>query len=249
MLSLRYNRQIAAKNERRIEMSKTGIAVLTFSLVGAVTLCSGFVWAQNGQNTTRKSCRAIYKQPEKRLMKMERSLNLTEEQKTKIRPILDEESAKIKAMRDESSLTREQKRAKVKEIHSATYEQVKPILTAEQQQKHDEMLKSTRRWHKKGRYAVSATKRLERMNRTLNLTEEQKSKITPILEKESAKIKAVFDDQSLTRQEKRDKVREIHSASYEQIKPLLTPEQQKKHDDMVKCWKSIPKQDKAGNQS
>jgi Spy/CpxP family protein refolding chaperone len=230
-------------------MSKTGIAVITFAVFAAVTFCSGLVSAQSAQDTTGVTGRAMSTQPEKRLMKMERSLNLTEEQKTKIKPILDEESLKIKTIREDAALTPDQKRAKVREIHSATYDQIKPVLTAEQQKKHDEMRKSARGWHKKGHFAASPTHRLERMNRALNLTEEQKSKIKPILEGESAKIKAIFDDQSLTKQQKRDKIREIHSTSYEQIKPILTAEQKQKHDELMKRWKCPPKQGKAGNQS
>ena len=246
----RYNRQLVAENERRREMNKTGIAAITFAVFGAVTLCSGLVSAQYGQDTTGVSCRAMSMQPEKRLMKMSQSLNLTEEQEAKIKPFLEDESTKIKAIRDDSSLTREQKRAKVREIHSATYEQFKPILTLEQQKKHDEMRKSVGEWHKRGHFVASPADRLERMSRYLDLTEEQKTKIKPILEDESAKIKALRDDQSITsRQQKRDKMREIRVGTFEQIKPLLTADQLKKHDEMMKQRKGMPKQDEKGNQS
>jgi Spy/CpxP family protein refolding chaperone len=86
-------------------MSKTGIAAITFAVFGAVTLCSGLVSAQYGQDTTGVSCRAMSMQPEKRLMKMSQRLDLTEAQKAKIKPFLEDESAKIKAIRDDLSLT------------------------------------------------------------------------------------------------------------------------------------------------
>ncbi len=76
--------------------------------------------------------------------------------------------------------------------------------------------------------------RLQRLSTALNLTEEQKAKVKPILEDESVKIKAVAEDKALSKQQKRAKVREIHAATFEQIKPLLTPEQVKKHEEMMK---------------
>jgi hypothetical protein len=237
------------EEERRREMSRKGIAVITFTVFGVFTLCSGLVLAQTSQDTAGVPCRGMSMQPEKRLLKMDRSLNLNEEQKTKIKPILEEESKKINAIRDDSTLTRDQKRAKLRDIHSATYEQIKPVLTLEQQKKHDEMRKAAWEWHKKGHFAASPADRLERMNRALNLSEAQKSKIKPILESESAKVKALRDDQSLTRQQKRDKIREIHLATFEQIKPLLTADQLKKHDEIIKCRKGLPKQGKTGDQS
>lgn len=67
--------------------------------------------------------------------------------------------------------------------------------------------------HEKQRYTVDD--RLERMGKRLNLTDEQKAKIRPLLEEEADQIKAIV-------QTTHGKVREI-----------LTLEQQKKQDEMV----------------
>jgi len=78
---------------------------------------------------------------------------------------------------------------------------------------------------------MGAGERLERMSRHLNLTDEQKAKIKPILEDEDQRLKALRDDGSLTRDQQREKLRSIRQETHEKIRPLLTPEQQKKIDD------------------
>jgi protein CpxP len=70
---------------------------------------------------------------------MSQRLNLTEDQKEKIRPVLQDESKQLKALHEDTSLTPEQRRAKAREIHRATREQINPILTPEQQEQLKEM--------------------------------------------------------------------------------------------------------------
>ncbi len=62
-------------------------------------------------------------------------LNLTEDQKAKLRPILIDERQQMEAVRNDSSMTTEQKMAKVQQIREAAAPKIKAILTAEQLQK------------------------------------------------------------------------------------------------------------------
>jgi periplasmic protein CpxP/Spy len=78
---------------------------------------------------------------------------------------------------------------------------------------------------------MDAGERLERMSRHLDLTDEQKAKIKPILDDEDQRLKALRDDGSLTRVQQREKLRSIRQETHEKISPFLTPEQQKKIDD------------------
>jgi len=75
--------------------------------------------------------------------------------------------------------------------------------------------------------------RLERISRELNLTEAQKSQVKPILEDEENQLKALRTNTSLSREQQREKAREIRQATWEKIKPLLTPEQLKKREEMM----------------
>ncbi len=78
---------------------------------------------------------------EARVQGMTRTLTLTDDQKKIIRPIIEEE---IKAMEDAQSSSPQsvppaERMKKFREIREASQDKIKPILTAEQQQKLDSM--------------------------------------------------------------------------------------------------------------
>lgn len=74
--------------------------------------------------------------------------------------------------------------------------------------------------------------RLEMMAKHLNLTDDQKAQIKPILEEQQTKMQALRDDTSLDREAKMPKMREIMEDTNTKIKPILTEDQQKKLADM-----------------
>lgn len=85
-----------------------------------------------------------------RLKRMEGRLGLSEEQKGKIAPILEEEAKEIKALRNDTTLTRIQKQEKMREIRDAYHGKIGEQLTAEQRQKADAMReKAKERWEKR----------------------------------------------------------------------------------------------------
>jgi hypothetical protein len=64
-----------------------------------------------------------------------RFLNLSEEQKAKVKPILDQEAADLKVMREDKNIPAQTRLAKYKEIREATTAKIKPLLNEEQAQK------------------------------------------------------------------------------------------------------------------
>ena len=70
-----------------------------------------------------------------RLQRLSQALDLTDDQKTKLKPILESEWQEMKPIRQDASLTKDQKRAKMKEIHEKYQEQISGVLTPEQQEK------------------------------------------------------------------------------------------------------------------
>ena len=75
---------------------------------------------------------------------------------------------------------------------------------------------------------ASGANRLEQMREKLNLTPEQMAKVRPILARSKVKADELRADSKLTPQERREKGRELMQAVQEEIKPILTPEQQEK---------------------
>jgi Spy/CpxP family protein refolding chaperone len=75
-------------------------------------------------------------------------LSLTEDQKAKVKPILQDQAQQLKAIHDDPSLTPEQKAAKKKAIHETTHDQIKAVLTPEQQEKFKQMKGDAMEKHK-----------------------------------------------------------------------------------------------------
>jgi protein CpxP len=74
----------------------------------------------------------------------ENPLNLTDEQKAKLRPIVADETHQLDAVRNDSSLSAEQKVAKANQIRETASPKIKAILTPEQLQKLADMQQKAR---------------------------------------------------------------------------------------------------------
>ena len=74
---------------------------------------------------------------------------------------------------------------------------------------------------------------LEMLSKRLNLTEEQKAKIKPIIEEGMPQIKAIHE-------EAMKKIKAVTDGIHEKIKPILTPEQQQKLEDLKKEMQNRP---------
>jgi Spy/CpxP family protein refolding chaperone len=73
------------------------------------------------------------------LQMLSEKLNLTDDQKATLKPILQDHMQQIKTVREDSSLSEEQKHAKLKSIHDSMHGQINAMLTPEQQAKFKQM--------------------------------------------------------------------------------------------------------------
>ena len=80
--------------------------------------------------------------------------------------------------------------------------------------------------------AQSLDQHLQMLSEKLNLTDDQKAKIKPILQDQMQQMKAVREDSSLSQEQKRTKMKSIHDSSFDQVNAVLTPEQQTKFKQM-----------------
>lgn len=75
-------------------------------------------------------------------------------------------------------------------------------------------------------------KRTERMTKELKLTSDQQPKVLDILKSEQSQMESLRSDTSTSQDDRRSKMMDIHKSSNDQIRALLTPDQQKKFDAM-----------------
>lgn len=189
------------------------------------------------------------------LAKMANCLGLSEDQKAKIKPLLEENFKAKQAVLADQNLTREQRRAKMLELRGKLHEKIKPILTPEQNSQFADMRTATCH-HWKGKngcrkdmghgkaYRMDPDKHLARMTACMGLSDDQQAKIKPILEEAIKEKQAVRGDKNLTREQRQAKMLELRGQMQEKIKPLLTAEQLKKFDG---CKGPVAQQPKGGN--
>jgi len=79
--------------------------------------------------------------------------------------------------------------------------------------------------------------RLKELAEKLALTDDQKAKIKPIIEDEAKALKALKEDTTIEKKDKRAKLMEIRKSHSEQILAILTPDQQAKFKAMMEQHK------------
>ena len=89
--------------------------------------------------------------------------------------------------------------------------------------------------HKHGPKMIHKMKNpLEHLSKDLELTEDQKAKVQPIIDQAKPQIEAIH-------KEAMEKTHAIMESTGAQIRPLLTPQQQQKYDAMKKAHEDMRK--------
>jgi len=97
-------------------------------------------------------------------------------------------------------------------------------------QNHDTSMQSAGR---QGRGMMPSTDdRLEHLSQILNLSDDQKAKVRPMLDDEANRMQSVWQDDSTPRDQKQEKLQQVHQQAVEQVKTVLTVDQLKKFQDM-----------------
>ena len=154
-------------------------------------------------------------------------LNLTADQKTKLKALHESTRQQVEALRSDSTLSTQDKEAKLRTIHESSRQQLQAILTPEQQQlmKNERHESQGRRGFGHGRDPFA----------DLGLTTEQRSQIETIHKSSQDQLNALRNDSTLSQEQKDAKAKSIMQSTHQQVLGLLTPEQQQKlkarHDD------------------
>jgi Spy/CpxP family protein refolding chaperone len=114
-------------------MSKFGILIV-FALFATL---SAFAQSSSSSDSTstQKHKQMRGDRAEQRLKRLSKKLNLTDEQKEKARPIVQDEEKQIADLDNDSAMTPQQKHKKTREIRMASRTQLDSILTPEQKEK------------------------------------------------------------------------------------------------------------------
>jgi len=86
--------------------------------------------------------------------------------------------------------------------------------------------------HGYGHNHFDPDKRAAMLTKQLNLSADQKAKVTDILKSEQSQMESLRSDASVSQEDRHSKMMEIHKSSNEQIRALLDPDQQKKWEEI-----------------
>jgi periplasmic protein CpxP/Spy len=134
---------------------KIAVALLAATLMTgagfAQTAATGSTQPQDQQTAPAPQGHKGHKMPtaDERLQHLTKKLNLTDDQQTKIKPILEQQQQQMQALRGDQSLSKEQRHAKFQEMHKDFTGQIRAQLNPDQQTRYDQMLqKQEQRAHK-----------------------------------------------------------------------------------------------------
>lgn len=83
-----------------------------------------------------------------------------------------------------------------------------------------------------GHRHMDPEKRAAMLAKRLKLNSDQHAKVEDILKSEQSQMESLHSDSSLSQDDRRSKMMDIHKSSNDQIRALLDPDQQKKFDEM-----------------
>lgn len=141
---------------------------------------------------------------------------LTADQKKQLGDLRASARDQAAIIRNDQTLTADQKQAKLKELRASTRQQMKSVLTPEQQEAFA------------GRRAAAKTRFAEK----LGLTPDQQSKMKDLFVSTQQQRQAVLKNASLTNDQKQAQLSQIRQASKAQLATILSPEQLVKFQQM-----------------
>lgn len=155
---------------------------------------------------------------------MMKDMNLTDAQKTQLKSVHQAEKKEMDELKAKGNVTPEQRKA----IRDKYKTQLDAVLTPEQR----EQMKTKMQDRKGGRGFDGKEGRIGHaapfMNKELNLTADQQTKLKGYGDDFRAKAKDVRSNTGLTDEQKKEQMRNLSKTYMEQSKAVLTPEQQEK---------------------
>jgi protein CpxP len=94
----------------------------------------------HGQGAGQGHGQGMMSSPEAMLDHLSKELDLTADQQTKIKPIVDDTFKQMQQLRGDASMSDQDRHAKMKQVHENALNQVRPILNADQQKKLDDLM-------------------------------------------------------------------------------------------------------------
>ena len=206
-------------------MKKIFLSVLIATVFGGATQAQEIRDRESGrQRTIKREHRGGHEL---------KSLNLSEDQKTKFKALQEQNRKEMAEIRKNENITVKEWKAKMEAQRKDYRSKVQGLLT-EDQKAQLEKSKAERRSRMSDRTMERTKLRSDRMKTELGLSEEQAAKMKSNREAMTQKMKTIRENKSLTDEAKKEQVQELMKQQKEEMKSILTEEQLKKMQDQRK---------------
>jgi len=111
------------------------IVAFAFAALSLPALAQGAPAGATGESQGKPHLPSV----DERVQHMTKMLNLSDDQQTKVKSILQDEHKQIASLRQDTSLAQEDRHAKFQQIHGATAQKIRDVLNDEQKTKFDQM--------------------------------------------------------------------------------------------------------------
>jgi protein CpxP len=101
-------------------------------------ICGNQLEAQSGSPENSQRGHREQMSPDQQLERLSKALNLTDDQKQQIRPILQDRQEKMQGVRSDTSLSREDRMNRMRSTIEETNGKIRAVLNGEQKQKFDQ---------------------------------------------------------------------------------------------------------------
>lgn len=209
--------------------------IITSALVIALT-----IGAASAQTTEKNSSKEYKKEQRAGFDK----LNLTADQKAKMQSLRADFKKQMTDLKNNSQLTADQQKSRRKELHQQYQSQMQAILTPAQKDQLAKMKAERKANHKNGKFNKGqawkqnkdskGVARGAQFQKELNLTQEQQSKMTQLRTDFKSKFETLRNDQSLTQDQKKEKMQQLRKDEQAQMKTVLTADQLQKLQSLRK---------------
>ncbi|CAN5870078.1 hypothetical protein BH11BAC4_BH11BAC4_24420 [soil metagenome] len=160
---------------------------------------------------------------------MMKALNFSEAQKSQLKANREAYRTKVDALKKNQNISLKVYNEKKSALDKEQKEKMLSLLTPEQKTKMAEIKAKS-----EADRVAKTNKRFETMKSKLSLTDDQASKWQAQDESVQANRKAIMNNESLSRESKRDQMKALKETSQKDRKSILTADQVKKLEDMKK---------------
>lgn len=158
---------------------------------------------------------------------MMKNLDLTEDQKSRLKTIREAQAKEMAELKKNENITVKEMKTRQKAIQENYKSQIESVLTPEQKTQLQELKKEGKNKGDKMKGERMRGKKEEagKMVDDLNLSAEQKAKMSQLREEFKVKAEALRKDESMDKEAKKKAFKKLHEENKAQMKSVLTKEQ------------------------